>query len=241
MEVHPHEFTPTARRDVATGLRARPDAEQARQVILTDSEVRAVIDASLAVDADFGALVLVLAATGCRFSQAAALTVCDVQIGARRILVPSSRKGRSTKARPHIAVPVGDDVINQLQKLVAGRGGNEPLLQRWVSRQTGPFTWERLCRASWGSASEMTRNWARALARTGVSAGTPPYALRHSSIVRALRAGVPVRISAALHDTSSSMIEKHYSAYILDISDEIARRALTSLVSPPAVRLSVAV
>jgi hypothetical protein len=60
-EVHPHEFAPTARQDIATGLRGRPDAEQARQVILTDADVRAVIDASLAVDADYGALVLVLA------------------------------------------------------------------------------------------------------------------------------------------------------------------------------------
>jgi len=60
----------------------------------------------MAVDADFGALVLVLAATGCRFSQAATLTVRDLQIDARRILVPSSRKGRSAKARPQIAVPL---------------------------------------------------------------------------------------------------------------------------------------
>jgi integrase len=239
-EVHVHEFAPTARQDIATGLRARPDALQARQVILTDADVRAVIEASLTVDADFGAMVVVLAATGCRFSQAAALTVRDLQIDARRILVPSSRKGRSAKARPQIAVPIGDDVIDRLKVLVVGRAADEPLLRRWISRQAGgPFTWERVRRAPWTSASEMTRNWARALAQTIVSAGTPPYALRHSSIVRALRAGVPVRITAALHDTSSAMIEKHYAAHILDISDDLARRALTPLVSSPITKLSV--
>jgi integrase len=195
----------------------------------------------LAVDPDFGSLVLVLAATDCRFSQAALLRVRDLQFEARRILVPPSRKGRSTKARAQIAVPVGDDVIDRLRGLVIGRAGQEPLLQRWISRQTGPFTWERVRRAHWTSASEMTRNWARALARTDVLAETPPYALRHSSIVRALRAGVPVRITAALHDTSSAMIEKHYAAFILDISDDLARRAVTSLVTAPAVRLSIAV
>jgi integrase len=236
VEVYPHEFSPTARQDIAAGLRARPDADQIRQVILIDADVRTVIDASLVVDADFGALVLVLAATGCRFSQAAALTVRDLQIEARRILVPSSRKGRSAKARPQIAVPVGDDVIDQLKLLIAGRAGHEPLLQRWISRQTGPFTWERVRRAPWSSASEMTRAWARALAQTNVSAGTPPCALRHSSIVRALRAGVPVQITAALHDTSSAMIEKHYAAHILDFSHDLARLAVTSLVSPPTVR-----
>ena len=31
-----------------------------------------------------------------------------------------------------------------------------------------------------------------------------PYALRHSSIVRQLRAGLPVRCAAALHDTSAA-------------------------------------
>jgi len=45
-EVHVHEFARTARQDIATGLRARPDADQARRVILTDAEVRAVIEAS---------------------------------------------------------------------------------------------------------------------------------------------------------------------------------------------------
>jgi hypothetical protein len=37
------------------------------------------------------------------------------------------------------------------------------------------------------------------------------YALRHSSIVRQLLAGVPVRIVAAGHDTSVKMIEHTYS------------------------------
>ena len=70
------------------------------------------------------------------------------------------------------------------------------------------------------------------------AAGVPhvePYALRHSSIVRGLRSGVPVRIVAALHDTSTAMIEKHYSAFILDAADELARRAVVPLVSAAAV------
>jgi hypothetical protein len=42
------------------------------------------------------------------------------------------------------------------------------------------------------------------------------YALRHSSIVRGLKANLPIRLVAALHDTSVEMIEKHYSAFIVD-------------------------
>ena len=52
------------------------------------------------------------------------------------------------------------------------------------------------------------------------------YALRHSSIIRALLAGVPVRIVAATHDTSVPMIEKTYSTHITDYADAIARRGL---------------
>jgi hypothetical protein len=37
------------------------------------------------------------------------------------------------------------------------------------------------------------------------------YALRHTSIVRQLLANVPVRVVAALHDTSIMMIERNYS------------------------------
>jgi len=54
------------------------------------------------------------------------------------------------------------------------------------------------------------------------------YALRHSSIVRALGAGLPIRLVAALHDTSVEMIEKHYAAFIVDATEELARRATMS-------------
>jgi hypothetical protein len=52
---------------------------------------------------------------------------------------------------------------------------------------------------------------------------------RHSSIVRTLNAGLSVRLVAALHDTSVEMIEQHYSAYIVDATEELIRRSLTPL------------
>jgi integrase len=239
LETHGRELPATLRYDVTTGLRSLPDAEQARKIILKDDQVRKVICASQTTDDDLGAMVLVLASTGCRFSQAAELCVGDLQIDTRRIIVPSSRKGRGTKSRPPIPVPVGDDVIARLRPLIAGRSSDEPLLERWRHRQTGPFTWERVCRGPWRAATEMSRGWSRALTSTTISPKTPPYALRHSSIVRALRARIPVRIVAALHDTSSAMIEKHYAAHILDVSDDLARSAVTPLV-PASVLSAVA-
>ena len=52
------------------------------------------------------------------------------------------------------------------------------------------------------------------------------YALRHSSIVRMLKANIPTRLTAALHDTSIKMIEAHYSKHITEHSDDISRHAL---------------
>jgi hypothetical protein len=52
------------------------------------------------------------------------------------------------------------------------------------------------------------------------------YALRHSSIVRQILAGVPVRVVAAIHDTSVVMIERTYSRFIADHADALARGAL---------------
>jgi hypothetical protein len=56
-----------------------------------------------------------------------------------------------------------------------------------------------------------------------------PYCLRHSCIVRALIANVPVRVIAAGADTSVLQIEKNYSRFIADHADTVARRGLLDL------------
>jgi integrase len=63
-------------------------------------------------------------------------------------------------------------------------------------------------------------------------AGVTSYALRHSSIVRALLGGVPVAVAAQLHDTSVREIEAHYAAFILDHSDALTRRTLLDTAAP---------
>lgn len=64
------------------------------------------------------------------------------------------------------------------------------------------------------------------------------YALRHSSIVRQILRGVPLRVVAALHDTSVTMIERNYSRYIAGQADAIARAALPSF---PVIQISAVV
>jgi hypothetical protein len=59
------------------------------------------------------------------------------------------------------------------------------------------------------------------------------YALRHSSIVRQILAGVPVRVVTVNHDTSVARIERTCSRYIGDHADALARKALLDIAAPP--------
>ena len=184
-------------------------------------------------------LVVVLAATGARFSQIARLTVADVQATQKRLMVPVSRKGRGVKNSSHVGVRVGDDVLAALAKATAGRKGSEPLLLRPRWQPVAAVRWEKGPRDPWHSAAELTRPWKAIIAKVGLARGTVPYALRHSSIVRGLRAGLPVRLVAALHDTSSAMIERHYAAFIVDAMDELAARAVVPLTTAPGTVISI--
>lgn len=218
--------------EVRAGLKAVPGAEQARKQILPDADIRKLVSAAYQVEPegeDFGVLALVDAATGARFSQLARLTVADVQRDAQRIMMPPARKGRPGKVKQKVPVPVGQDVIDALEPAIRGRAGHEPLLMKWRYVQTAPTTWVREKRVSWTSAAEAARPWKKAVALAGLPSDLVMYSLRHSSIVRALLANVPIRIVAVLHDTSVAMIEAHYSEYIMDVAQEVARRAVRPL------------
>jgi integrase len=238
----------TIRDTIADGLaKTRAEPAKAREMqILPDADIRRLISAAWDVDAsggwegDLGRIVLVLAATGARFSQVARMTVGDVQAAQRRLMVPVSRKGGGVRQTTHIGVRVGDDVLAALAPAIAGRKGHEPLFLRPHWRSVGVGRWEKAAdRRPWLAASELIFIWTAIVAKAGLATGTIPYALRHSSIVRGLRAGLPTRLVAALHDTSSAMIEAHYAAFIVDAMNELAARAVVPLTTAPATVIPI--
>ena len=177
-------------------------------------------------------MILVLAATGARFSQVQRLRVVDLQIERQRLMMPTSKKGSGEKSS-HVPTPVGGDVVEALKRSVAGRKGHEPLLlrPRW-RREPGPGlgvlkVYER---GPWRASSELTRPWKEIVEQAGLQDDLVAYSLRHSSIVRMLRAGLPVQLVAQLHDSSSAMLERFYTSYIADALDDLARAALVPLV-----------
>jgi integrase len=198
--------------------------------ILSDETVRDIIDAAACFDedGDVGRMILMLAATGARFSQLQRLTVGDVQADRLRVFVPVSRKGQG-KSEDHYVVQVGRDAIDALRPVMAGRAKDEPLLCHWRLVQVKGREWRRDRRGPWTSASEITRQWKSICKSLGLE-GIVPYALRHSSVVRAIRSGLPIRLVAAMHDTSVAMIERHYARYIVDGLEELAAKAVVPLV-----------
>jgi integrase len=211
--------------------------------VLSDADVRRVVEAAWRVDTagewggDLGRLILLLAATGSRFSGIVRLRVADVQSAQSRIMVPVSHKGSGRKAVTNIGVRIGEDVLAALRPAIAGRHGTEILLLRPRWRRVGFDQHEKAGRAAWGDSAQLNKLWAAILKAAEMPADLVPYCLRHSGIVRALGAGLPIRLVAALHDTSSSMIEAHYAAYIVDALDEIAARAVVPLMAPASKAL----
>ncbi|UGX86180.1 tyrosine-type recombinase/integrase [Phyllobacterium meliloti] len=238
----PAELIVVIKNGLATSEAQTPTARDAQA--LSDNEVRTLIHSAAIVDTDaewngdLSRLVLVLAATGARYSQVVRMTVADVQVEHLRLMVPTSRKGRGQKKASHIAIRVGQDVIDALLPAIVGRRKSETLLERWRHKQMPasegkPPHWTKDARGPWLNASEMSRPWSAIVTAAQMGKDVVPYSLRHSSIVRQLRKGLPVRLVAALHDTSTAMIESHYSAAIVDALDGLAAGAVIPLMNNP--------
>jgi integrase len=203
------------RRPWKNALKAVAGASEARNVILNDDDVRAVIGAAYRDSNEFGELVELMAITGARPSQLTRLQGDDVQgdwidgkTKARqpRVMMPASRKGRGVKKITRRPVPITKSMAKQF----AGRTGV-------LLKQADGKPWTRLAHYFADAMDGVKFNTADKVTM---------YALRHTSIVRQLLKGVPIRVVAALHDTSVAMIEANYSAHITDHSDELTRATL---------------
>jgi integrase len=217
----------TNRNAFRSGLKGLPGGKNARRVVLPDADVLRIIEAAYQEDRAFGVLVEVLAQTGARVSQAARLRCADLQADRAdpRLLMPTSYKGRGQKEKQQVPVPISGTLAVRLAELKGNRPDDAPLL---VKSDGAP--WLKINKSEhW--------NLFRAVA---TRAGFDPdvitsYALRHSSICRALLNGIPTAITAKLHDTSSREIEAHYAAYILDVAgDVLSRKGLLRPEAPTA-------
>jgi len=171
-------------------------------------------------------------------SQLARLEVQDLQDGRTdpRLMMPGSRKGRGKKKIARRPVPIPAGLATKLRGIVKDRPLDAALLikpapeaQNASGEESAallPMPWKK---------SDHSRRFARTVEATGLDPNEVTInALRHSSIVRQLLAGVPLRVVAVNHDTSVVMIERTYSRHIGDHADALARGALLDTTVAPA-------
>ena len=214
-----------------TGLAGLPDAQQARNVVISDAQVRALVAEAYARDPQLGLFVDVLAVTGTRPSQAARLRVEDLHDHSPKpkLMMPKSGKGggrnRSQQKSQLYSVPITPALSKKLKAAAKGRAGDAPLLLLSDG-------------STWGDEPGLI--YRRPVREVVKVIGEDPdevtlYALRHSSIVRMLLKNIPIRLIAALHNTSVGQIERNYSKHITEHhSDDLTR---TGLLSEPMMPL----
>jgi integrase len=213
-----HDESIPGRRAWETGLAAIRDATESRNVILDEPAVRMIVAKANEESEEFGLLVEASAVTGARVSQLARLEAQDLQDARSdpRLMMPSSRKGQGQKKISRRPVPIPTGLAARLREAAKDRDADARLLLQADG-------------APWGKGDH-SRPFARVVRASGLKPDEVTiYALRHSSIVRQLLAGVPVRVVAVNHDTSVAMIERTYSRYIGDHADALARHALLDI------------
>jgi integrase len=196
------------------GLSGLVDTSPTLNRVLEKSDVLILVQAAYALDLNFGLFIDVLASSGTRTSQACKLTVADLQLGTNgtpRLMMPPSRKGKK-KQVANKPVPITPSLAAKLKQAAAGKAGHAPLLTRGDG-----IAWDP-------EGAELWKLFGMIATSTGI--GGTAYQLRHSAIVRALLANVPIRVVAEMHHTSVSQIEKTYSAFILHHADSVARMGL---------------
>ena len=209
------------------GLAGLPNAQQARNIILSDDTVREFVATAYGIDDQFGLLTDTLAVTGARPSQAVRLRVEDLHDHPVRpkLMMPKSAKGgdrnRSAKKTERYSVPITVQLAARLREAARARPDHAPLLL-----QGDGSPWPDNPGASYH------REVKKIVADIGADPDATMYALRHSSIVRMLLKNVPIKLVASLHNTSTKMVEKHYAKYITEHSDDVSRHALLQLESP---------
>ena len=208
-----------------SGLKAIASATRSHHVILPNAAVAKLVETAAEFGDDFHRLVWVEAETGARYSQIMKLAVKDLQDrrGPPRLQMPRSKKGRGEKLISHVSTPITTALAAELRRAAGGRPPTEPLLLR--------------AGEPWKTAQHL-QMFSRLVKAVGLDSTITSYSLRHSSICRQLLSGVPTRIVAVNHDTSTVMLERVYSAHIGDHADALTRAALLD-VSAAAAELTV--
>ena len=206
-----------------TGLAGLPNAQEVRNVIISDDKVRELIAAAYRLDHQFGLLTDTLAITGARPSQAVRLRVEDLHDHPVRpkLMMPKSAKGggrnRSAKKTERYSVPITAQLAARLKAAAKARADDAPLLL-----QSDGSPWD----------NNPGQNYHRQVDKVVTAIGLDPAevtmycaaALQHRPHAAAKRADQAGGVAAQhqRHDDRKALFEVHHRA----LSDDISRHAL---------------
>jgi integrase len=178
---------------------------EARKIILSDSEQQRLIDACEPGLREFALLV---AWTGARPGrELTEARVRDLDPAAATLTVSGKTGARD--------IHLDDQALALLRQLASGKKPNARLL---TTAAGTPWT-----------PSLHGRRVAAAVEKAGLDPETTLYALRHSYISRALKAGVPTKAVADQCGTSIAMVQRFYAKFIPSDLAEYARKAAPRL------------
>lgn len=200
-------------RNVAAGVRL-PRVGVSEKRFLSHTQVRELAEA---VGEPFNVVVLVLAFTGLRWGELAALRVRDVDLDRRRVHVVRSMteiRGRavfgSPKNHQRRAVPLPAFLV-------------EPLRARLVSRGPDELAFTSRAGAVLRNRNFRTQVFDRAARDVGLE-GLTPHELRHTAASLAIAAGANVKaVQRMLGHASAAMTLDVYAGLFADDLDEVAR------------------
>jgi hypothetical protein len=212
-------------------------AKVARKIKLTDDQVLAAVADAYDTSDEFGVLVQMHADYGTRTSQLARIIVDQLQ--GDRVEIPGDNKGNGS--REPRSFQVKPALLEKLRSAAAGQPAGTILLRDengkpWLTEVPGKNElvgdhhhrlWRKLARKlKFPTEIRRGRTWPTGL-----------YALRHSSIDRMIKAGVPIKEIADIHFTGVRDIEEHYHRDVAH--DDTALAFDSSPTEPNVVQLPV--
>ncbi len=163
---------------------------EARKIFLTEKEGQRLINACH--DPDLRDLVAAALTTGARLGELTAAQVGDIDLDEGLWSVQASKTGKRDMWLPPAALEI-------FRRRCAGRSKRTHVFIR------GKEPWTK---------SLHRRPFAATVKRAGLDPDTTFYALRHSYVSHALKAGIIVQVLAENLGTSALMIEKHYGKFL---------------------------
>lgn len=193
-------------------------------VIFTHEEIEKILNTTLTYgkfhgkDCDFlnfryQTMTMFLAYTGCRYSEAAELTVKHVDISAGKAIFVN------TKTNENRTAYFADPLKSNLQKLIDGRKPDDRVFRNSSDKQV--------------QVTDYSKDLKRTAKVAGVTKRTFPHNFRHSYVTHMLEAGVPITEVATL--VGHKDIQTTYSTY-MHLADKTLERAA---MRHPMVRRSI--